>query len=64
MAAVRWPAVKVKAHKRALEEPLAGGSDGATVTVDALEAGRVVAPPQFFERAGGDRIGQLRMLGP
>jgi N-acyl homoserine lactone hydrolase len=64
MAAVRWPAVKVKAHKRALEEPLAGGSDGATVTVDALEAGRVVAPPQFFERAGGNRIGQLRMLGP
>ncbi len=56
--------MKVKAHKRPLDKPLAGGTAGATVAVEALEVGRVKAPPQFFERAGGDRTGQLRMLGP
>ncbi len=56
--------MKVKADKRPLSSPLSGGSEGATVAVDALEVGRVVAPPQFFERAGGERVGRLRMLGP
>jgi glyoxylase-like metal-dependent hydrolase (beta-lactamase superfamily II) len=64
MPPLRWPAVKVKAHKRPLSRPLSGGTEGATVAVDVLEIGRVTAPPQFFERAGGERIGRLRMLGP
>ena len=55
--------MKVKAHKRPLEQPLSGGTEGSTVTVEALEIGRMVAPPQFFERAGGERTAQLRMLG-
>ena len=55
--------MKVKAHKRPLDKPLGGGTAGATVTVEALEVGRVKAPPQFFERAGGERMGRLRMLG-
>jgi glyoxylase-like metal-dependent hydrolase (beta-lactamase superfamily II) len=63
MAPVDWPAMKVKAHPRALDEALPGGSEGATVSVDALEVGRVSAPPQFFERAGGERMGELRMMG-
>jgi N-acyl homoserine lactone hydrolase len=55
--------MKVKAQPRALTGPLAGGTAGASVIVDVLEVGRVVAPPQFFERAGGERLGQTRMLG-
>jgi N-acyl homoserine lactone hydrolase len=56
--------MKIKADKRALDEPLARGTEGATVVVDVLECGRVTAPPQFFERAAGGRMGELRMLGP
>ena len=41
---LRWPAMKVKAHKRPLEQPLSGGTEGSTVTVEALEIGRMVAP--------------------
>jgi N-acyl homoserine lactone hydrolase len=63
MAQVPWPAMKVKAHKRALDAPLAGGTEGATVAVDVLEVGRFAVPPAFLERAGGDRTSQLRMLG-
>jgi len=56
--------MKIKAHPRALTSPLSGGSPGATVVVEPLEVGRMTAPPQFFERAGGERTGQLQMLGP
>jgi glyoxylase-like metal-dependent hydrolase (beta-lactamase superfamily II) len=56
--------VKVKAHKRPLDAPLAGGGgEGTTVAVEALEVGRVSQPQQFFERAGGERLGRVRMLG-
>jgi N-acyl homoserine lactone hydrolase len=54
--------MKVKAHPRPLEGPLAGGSSNATVVVEPLEVGRVTQPRQFFERAG-NRTAQLRMLG-
>jgi N-acyl homoserine lactone hydrolase len=54
--------MKVKAHPRPLEVPLPGGRAGATVAVEALEAGRMHAPQAFFESAG-ERTGKLRMLG-
>ena len=56
--------MKVKAQPRSLQGPMAGGESDATVVVEPLVVGRVSAPPQFFERAGGERMGQLRMLGP
>jgi len=55
--------VKIKAHPRPLEGPLSGGKPGATVSVEALEVGRVHLPRAFLERAGGERMGRLRMLG-
>jgi N-acyl homoserine lactone hydrolase len=64
MPPLHWPAMKVKAHKRALERPLGRGTEGATVAVEALEIGRMVAPEQFFERAATGRMAELRMLGP
>lgn len=56
--------MRLKAHPRELSGPLGGGARGATVVVEPLEAGRMQGPPQFFERAGGERLGRLRMLGP
>lgn len=56
--------MRVKAHPRPLEGPLAGGRSDATVVVEPFEVGRMHAPRQFFERAGGERLGRLRMLGP
>jgi N-acyl homoserine lactone hydrolase len=55
--------MKLKAHKRPLDQPLPGGKPGASVVVEALEVGRVSQPAQFFECAGGPRMGQVRMLG-
>lgn len=53
----------MKAQPRELTKPLAGGTQGATVVVEPLEVGRMAVPPHFLERAGGERMGQLRMLG-
>ncbi|CAN5176835.1 N-acyl homoserine lactonase family protein [soil metagenome] len=55
--------MKVKAQPRTLGSPLGGGRADATVVVEPLAAGTMSCPPQFLERAGGERIGQLRMLG-
>ncbi len=55
--------MKLKASTRPLDQPLAGGKPGASVVVEALEAGRISQPAQFFERSGGPRMGKLRMLG-
>jgi len=55
--------MKVKAHPRTLAAPLPGGSQSATVVVEPVQVGRIRAPRQFFERAGGERTGALRMLG-
>lgn len=55
--------MKIKAQPRPLATALAGGKPEATVKVEPLEAGTMSAPPQFLERAGSERIGQLRMLG-
>lgn len=54
----------VKAQPRDLSGPLQGGQAGATVVVEPLEAGRMVAPRSWLERAGSsERMGQLRMFG-
>lgn len=54
--------MKVKAHPRPLEGPLAGGIADATVTVEPLEVGSYQAPRQSFERAG-ERTALVRTLG-
>lgn len=61
-AATLRAGMKIKAHPRPLEGPLAGGIGDATVTVEPLEVGRIHAPPQSLERSG-ERTGLLRTHG-
>jgi glyoxylase-like metal-dependent hydrolase (beta-lactamase superfamily II) len=53
--------MKVRADTRPLSAPLAGGREGASVTVEPLLVGRMEAPRAFFERP--DRLATPRMLG-
>jgi N-acyl homoserine lactone hydrolase len=52
--------MKIHAEAKPLHEPLAGGRQGATVTVEPLVAGRVVWPREMMESPGG-RLLTLRL---
>jgi glyoxylase-like metal-dependent hydrolase (beta-lactamase superfamily II) len=54
--------MRIHAEAKPLTEPLRGGTAGATVTVEPLQAGEFQAPPAFLEGTGG-RMQNLRMLG-
>jgi glyoxylase-like metal-dependent hydrolase (beta-lactamase superfamily II) len=53
----------VKAAAIALEEPLAGGSDGASLVVEPLQAGESLWPSSLFARTGNGPIARLRAAG-
>jgi glyoxylase-like metal-dependent hydrolase (beta-lactamase superfamily II) len=53
--------MKVHVEAKPLHEPLAGGTPGATVTVEPLIAGHVVWPLPMMERPGG-RFETLKLL--
>jgi N-acyl homoserine lactone hydrolase len=55
--------VSVKAQAVPLEEPLAGGVDGASVVVEPLAAGEALWPEDFYARSGRDPLARLRALG-
>src|SRR5918994_6311935 len=55
--------VKVRADAIPLEGPLPGGSDGVTVVVEPMEAGRAHWAPEFFEYPGGGPLARLRARG-
>jgi N-acyl homoserine lactone hydrolase len=54
--------MNVHAEPKHLSRALAGGKQGATVTVEPMVAGSVEWPPGFFERPGG-RLEPLRVYG-
>ena len=53
--------MKVHIEPKALHEPLAGGTPGATVTVEPIVAGTVTWPGTMMERPGG-RFETLKLL--
>jgi glyoxylase-like metal-dependent hydrolase (beta-lactamase superfamily II) len=53
--------VKVRTEPKPLHEPLAGGTPGATVTVEPIVAGTVTWPRTMMERPGG-RFETLKLL--
>jgi glyoxylase-like metal-dependent hydrolase (beta-lactamase superfamily II) len=53
--------MKVRVEPKPLHEPLAGGTPGATVTVEPMIAGRVTWPQTMMERPGG-RFETLKLL--
>ena len=54
--------MSVRAEAIPLEGPLAGGSEGASVVVEPIEAGRARFTQAFYEYEGG-RLGGLKALG-
>ncbi len=62
VAATRLRGVGIRADAIPLEGPLEGGSEGASVIVEPIEAGRARFPRAFFEYEGG-RLGGLKALG-
>ena len=53
--------MKVRVEPKPLHEPLAGGTPGATVTVEPMVAGHVTWPRTMMERPGG-RFETLKLL--
>jgi N-acyl homoserine lactone hydrolase len=53
--------MKVRVEPKPLHEPLAGGSPGATVSVEPIVAGHVTWPRAMMERPGG-RFETLKLL--
>jgi N-acyl homoserine lactone hydrolase len=53
--------MKLHADARPLDEPLPGGTRGASVSVEPLTAGEAQVPPGFHERPGG-RFERLRVM--
>ena len=53
--------MKVHVEAKPLHEPLAGGTPGATVSVEPLVAGHVTWPRTMMERPGG-RFETLKLL--
>jgi glyoxylase-like metal-dependent hydrolase (beta-lactamase superfamily II) len=53
--------MKVRVEPKPLHEPLAGGTPGATVTVEPMIAGRVTWPQTMMERPGG-RFETLKLV--
>ena len=54
--------MKIHAEPTPLSRPLAGGREGATVSVEPISGGEVQFPPQSFESAGG-RLAGAKALG-
>ena len=54
-------AMKVSVEAKPLHEPLAGGTPGATVTVEPMVAGTATWPGTMMERPGG-RLERLKLL--
>jgi N-acyl homoserine lactone hydrolase len=54
--------MRVHAEAMPLDGPLPGGSEGASVVVEPMQAGAVQLPRPFFERDPG-RFASLKMLG-
>ena len=55
--------MSVKAEAIPLEEPLAGGVEGASVVVEPLAAGEAMWPESFYARSGRGPLARLRALG-
>jgi N-acyl homoserine lactone hydrolase len=55
--------VSVKAEPTPLDEPLAGGSDGAAIVVEPILAGETMWPASFFDNHGRGPLARLRGLG-
>jgi N-acyl homoserine lactone hydrolase len=55
--------VSVKAEAIPLEEPLAGGVEGASVVVEPLAAGEALWPESFYAGSGRGPLARLRALG-
>jgi N-acyl homoserine lactone hydrolase len=55
--------VNVHAEPEPLREPLPGGRDGATVSVEPLLGGEIQGPPGWFEASGGPRMRRLAAAG-
>jgi N-acyl homoserine lactone hydrolase len=55
--------VKVQAEPAPLQEPLEGGTEGASLVVEPLQTGEALWPATFFARAGRGPIARMRALG-
>ncbi len=55
--------MSVKAEAIPLQEPIAGGVEGASLVIEPLEAGEALWPAGFFERSGRGPLARLRALG-
>jgi N-acyl homoserine lactone hydrolase len=55
--------VRVKADAIPLEEPLAGGVEGASIVVEPLDTGEALWPASFFARSGRGPLATMRGLG-
>jgi N-acyl homoserine lactone hydrolase len=55
--------VKVDAEPTPLREPIAGGTEGATVVIEPLHTGEALWPPTFFDRTGTGVFSRLRAVG-
>jgi N-acyl homoserine lactone hydrolase len=55
--------VKVNAEPTPLLEPLAGGTEGASVIIEPLNTGESLWPASLFDRTGRGRIARLRAFG-
>jgi N-acyl homoserine lactone hydrolase len=55
--------VSVRAEPITLEEPLVGGTEGASVVVEPINAGEALWPASFYARAGRGPLARMRALG-
>jgi N-acyl homoserine lactone hydrolase len=55
--------VSVTAEAIPLEEPLSGGTDGASLVIEPLHTGEAHWPASFFRRTGRGPIARLRAVG-
>jgi glyoxylase-like metal-dependent hydrolase (beta-lactamase superfamily II) len=55
--------VTVKAEAIPLDQPLPGGSEGATLVIEPLHTGETLWPASFFARSGRGPLARLRALG-
>ncbi len=53
----------VNAEPTPLERPLEGGSEGASLVIEPLNAGETMWPATFFARSGSGPVARLRGLG-
>jgi N-acyl homoserine lactone hydrolase len=55
--------MKVQAEPVPLQEPLEGGTEGASLVVEPLQTGEALWPATFFARAGRGPIARMRAVG-